>query len=46
MDDLSFEEDESDYKELKAMHDSELWRTGAAVRELRPENMGKVSDKK
>ncbi len=33
-------------KELMAMHDSELWRTGAAVRELRPENMGKVSDKK
>lgn len=25
-------------KELKALHDSELWRTGAAVRELRPEN--------
>ena len=25
-------------KELKALRDSELWRTGAAVRELRPEN--------
>ena len=25
-------------KELKAMRESELWRTGAAVRELRPEN--------
>ena len=25
-------------KELQAMHDSEMWRTGAAVRKLRPEN--------
>ena len=25
-------------KELKALRESELWRTGAAVRELRPEN--------
>ena len=29
--------------ELKTMHDSELWRTGAAVRSLRPENWGKSS---
>ena len=25
-------------KELKEMHDSELWQAGAAVRALRPEN--------
>ena len=25
-------------KELKALRDSELWQTGAAVRKLRPEN--------
>ena len=28
-------------KELKAIHDSEMWRTGAAVRSLRPENWKK-----
>jgi ketol-acid reductoisomerase len=27
--------------ELKAMHDSEMWQTGAAVRSLRPENWKK-----
>ncbi len=27
--------------ELKAMHDSEMWQAGAAVRSLRPENWGK-----
>jgi len=26
--------------ELKVIHDSEMWRTGAAVRSLRPENWG------
>jgi ketol-acid reductoisomerase len=25
-------------KELKALHDSEMWQTGAVVRKLRPEN--------
>ncbi|MDR2683138.1 MAG: ketol-acid reductoisomerase, partial [Dysgonamonadaceae bacterium] len=25
-------------KELKALRESEMWRTGAAVRKLRPEN--------
>jgi ketol-acid reductoisomerase len=25
-------------KELKAIHDSEIWTTGRAVRQLRPEN--------
>ena len=25
-------------KELKAIHDSEMWQAGAAVRSLRPEN--------
>jgi ketol-acid reductoisomerase len=25
-------------RELAAMHDSEMWRAGAAVRSLRPEN--------
>jgi ketol-acid reductoisomerase len=28
-------------KELKAIHDSEMWKAGAAVRELRPENRKK-----
>jgi ketol-acid reductoisomerase len=28
-------------KELKVIHDSEMWRTGAAVRALRPENREK-----
>lgn len=28
-------------KELKAIHDSEMWKAGAAVRELRPENRRK-----
>jgi ketol-acid reductoisomerase len=37
----------SDYKEklgaeLKEMRESEMWRTGAAVRSLRPENWGKA----
>jgi ketol-acid reductoisomerase len=27
--------------ELKAIHDSEMWRAGAAVRALRPENRRK-----
>ena len=27
--------------ELKEMRESELWRAGAAVRSLRPENWGK-----
>jgi len=29
--------------ELKEIHDSEMWQTGATVRSLRPENWGKVS---
>jgi ketol-acid reductoisomerase len=29
-------------KELKAMHDSEMWRAGAAARSLRPRNQGKA----
>jgi ketol-acid reductoisomerase len=28
--------------ELKEIHDSEMWQTGATVRSLRPENWGKV----
>ena len=28
-------------RELQAIHDSEMWRAGAAVRALRPENRGK-----
>jgi ketol-acid reductoisomerase len=28
-------------KELAAIHDSEMWRAGAAVRSLRPENWKK-----
>ena len=28
-------------KELKVIHDSEMWRAGATVRSLRPENWGK-----
>jgi ketol-acid reductoisomerase len=28
-------------KELKAIHDSEMWKAGAAVRALRPENRKK-----
>ena len=28
-------------KELKALHDSEMWRTAETVRALRPENAGK-----
>jgi ketol-acid reductoisomerase len=28
-------------KELKVIHDSEMWRAGAAVRALRPENRRK-----
>ena len=27
--------------ELKEIHDSEMWKAGAAVRSLRPENWGK-----
>jgi hypothetical protein len=27
--------------ELKAIHDSEMWKAGAAVRSLRPENWKK-----
>src|SRR5574344_353285 len=27
-------------KELKALHDSEMWQTGAVIRKLRPENNG------
>ena len=38
-----------DYKErleaeLREMRDSEMWRAGAAVRALRPENWGKKKD--
>ncbi len=33
-------------KELKVIHDSEMWRAGEAVRSLRPENWGKASGKK
>jgi len=29
-------------KELKAIHDSEMWRAGATVRSLRPENWAKM----
>ncbi len=33
-------------KELKEIRDSEMWRTGAAVRSLRPENWSKAQKKK
>lgn len=33
-------------KELKVIHDSEMWKAGEAVRALRPENWGKAGGKK
>ena len=33
-------------KELKVIHDSEMWRAGAAVRSLRPENWKKAPGRK
>jgi len=33
-------------KELKVIHDSEMWRAGATVRSLRPENWGKAKKKR